>query len=143
MPLGSWGSSCYSVPLPTHARKESPASHGVNSTFGLGGSREVELLLTSASLLMLSSLQPGNQSGAGSFPFSPQDTDVFTGTTCQQHTAFLLSGDPAAFRRGSPFLVSLSLEMSSTSSCSVVQRMGWPGSSGKGHQELGTFSLMS
>lgn len=34
---GSWGSSCCSIPLPPHACRGSPALHGANSTFVLGG----------------------------------------------------------------------------------------------------------
>lgn len=53
---GSWGSSCCSIPLPPRACRGSPALHGANSTFALGEGREVELLLTSASPLVLPSL---------------------------------------------------------------------------------------
>ena len=60
LPLGSRGSSCCSIPLPSRAGRGSPSLHVANSTFALGESREVELLLTSASPLVLPSLQSRN-----------------------------------------------------------------------------------
>lgn len=48
-PSGSWGSGCFSVPLPSHVGRGTPVLNGENSTFALRLSSEDELLQTSSS----------------------------------------------------------------------------------------------